>query len=446
MPDLIFNLTEKQAIAYDYLTDSTTTEIGYGGAAGGGKTALGCFWVISQCLAYPGTRYAIGRKELKRLRITTLMTFFEIFQMIGFPPEKFNLNNQINVGQFENGSQVILLDMARQPSDPLYTRYGSLELTGAFVDESNETEAESIDILKTRLGRCKNKKYKLKPKLLETFNPSKNHVYFHYYKPFKDGSLDAHKIFIPALATDNPHLTEDYLDQLRNADKITRERLLNGNFEYDDDPTRLFEFDAMQDMFVKKPAQLSEVKYITVDVARFGVDYSVVILWDDFHVEQVWYFKKNKTTELSAFIETKSVLHNVRKSHIVIDEDGIGGACVDELDGVKGFIANTKAIPQGKAHEVPNYANLKTQVNFACAKAVNAGGPSIYKDIPTEAREKLIEDLEQVKQKDPDKDAKLRLVGKEDVKEVLGRSPDFGDAFIMRWFFEIKPKIIFDFG
>ena len=38
MPE--FNLTRKQAIAYDFLSDSVTTEIGYGGGAGGGLESL----------------------------------------------------------------------------------------------------------------------------------------------------------------------------------------------------------------------------------------------------------------------------------------------------------------------------------------------------------------------------------------------------------------------
>jgi phage terminase large subunit len=447
MPTLTFDLTEKQGIAYDYLTDSKTKEIGYGGAAGGGKTVIGCFWILTQCLAYSGVRYALGRKELKRLRLTSLLTLFELMAMLNIPRDKYNVNNQLNVIEFYNGSQIILLDMAHQPSDPLYNRFGSMELTGAFIDESAEVDATAIEIIKTRLGRCKNTEHKLLPKLLEAFNPSKTHVYFQYYKPYKEGTMPDYRVFIPALATDNPHISEDYINQLRNADKVTRERLLNGNFEYDDDPTRLFSYDAIQDMFLKnQPKEESATKYLTVDVARFGPDYSVVYYWRNFHLAEAWYFKKNKTTELSRFIISKADLLGVRRSNIAIDEGGVGGGVVDEIEGARGFVANARALPEGLPAEIPNYANLKTQVFFNCANAVNQGIPSIYRDFPYEAKEKLIEDLEQVKEKNADKDARITLVGKDEVKEILGRSPDFGDAFMLRWLFELRREIVIDWG
>ena len=445
MPDITLDLTEKQGLAYEYLTDSTTKEIGYGGAAGGGKSFLGCFWLLSQCLAYPGVRYAMGRKELKRLRLTTLITFFELVKMLEIPREKISVNNQLNIINFYNGSQIVLLDMAYQPSDQLYQRFGSLELTGAFVDESAEVAAPAIDILKTRLGRCLNDKYNITPKVLEAFNPAKTHVYFCYYKPYKENIMPAHRIFIPALATDNPHLSESYIEQLRNADKITRERLLKGNFEYDDDPTRLFEFDAIHDMFLKKPELEEEERYLTVDVARFGPDYSVIYYWQNFHLANVWYFKKNKTTELSAYVIGKADLLNVRRSNIAIDEGGVGGGVVDEIEGCKGITANSRPMPEGQDNELPNYANVKTQLYFACANAVNQGIPSIYKDFPLEAKDKLIEDLEQVREKNADKDSKIQLVGKDEIKEVLGRSPDFGDAFSLRWIFEFEKEFCYDF-
>ena len=221
-----FDLTPKQSLAFIKLKDKTSKEIGYGGGAGGGKSILGCIWILEQAINYPKTAWLIGRKELTNLKKTTLLSFFQVLDILNIAPDSiFKLNSQTNILNFHNGSKVFLMDMSKQPSDPLYTRFGGLELTGAFVDESNENEVMAIEILKTRLGRCMNKEYNLIPKILETFNPSKNHVYMRYYKPFKDNKLPDYRVFITALATDNPYLDHNYIEQLQNADKITKERL-----------------------------------------------------------------------------------------------------------------------------------------------------------------------------------------------------------------------------
>ncbi len=57
-----------------------------------------------------------------------------------------------------------------------------------------------------------------------------------------------------------------------------------------------------------------------------------------------------------------------------------------------------------------------------------------------ETQQKIIEDLEQIKWHNPNKDEKIRVTPKEDIKENLGRSPDYGDAIMMRMIFELKPE------
>ena len=53
----------------------------------------------------------------------------------------------------------------------------------------------------------------------------------------------------------------------------------------------------------------------------------------------------------------------------------------------------------------------------------------------------MIEELEQIKSKDKDKDNKLKIVSKDVVKENIGRSPDLSDTLMMRAIFEYpSPK------
>lgn len=137
-------------------------------------------------------------------------------------------------------------------------------------------------------------------------------------------------------------------------------------------------------------------------------------------------------------------------SHIIIDEDGIGGGVVDHLHGVKGFTANSVAIPtdsqiRERASRVgvmpgqrTNYANLKSQCGWKLAELINEHKMRVSAE---GHRDTIIEEVSAtLKEKDADKETPLRLIPKEEVKEVLGRSPDIGDTLLMRAWFEIQPS------
>jgi len=441
---MAFELTAKQGLAYLYLTDNKTTEVGFGGGAGGGKSYLGCFWVIKQALDYPGTAWLIGRKELTNLKKTTLISFFKVLSDLKIKSSDIlQLNSQTNIMNFHNGSVIFLMDMSKQPSDPLYTRFGGLELTGAFVDESNENEEKSLEILKTRIGRGRNKEYNLTPKILETFNPSKDHVYRRYYIPWRDKKLPPHRIFIKSLVTDNKYQAEAYIEQLKKANRVTKERLLYGNFEYDDDPTKLFEYDAILDLLTNNADRGK--KYCIVDAAGFGRDKTVIGLWDGLFCYKIIIMNNISSKELDDIL----LKEKIPRSQCLVDELGVGFGLVKDLSGVKGFVANARPITADKETDTDkvqhNYKNLKAQCWFELANYVNSRMIGMYRGISIEAKNLLIEDLEHMKQKDPGKDAPLQVLSKDDIKENIGRSTDVGDMLMMRMMFELRQPMSFSF-
>ena len=105
----------KQEYATYYLKDNESQEILYGGAAGGGKSALGCLWLIEMCQTYPGSRWLMGRSKLKTLKETTLNTFFELATNLGIS-NQYRFNAQDNIFYWHNGSQIILKDLFLYPS------------------------------------------------------------------------------------------------------------------------------------------------------------------------------------------------------------------------------------------------------------------------------------------------------------------------------------------
>lgn len=438
-----FKPSAKQYEAYQLLTDKIHTQIGYGGAASGGKSYLGCFWIAANCIAYPGTGWLIGRKDLINLRRTTLLTLFKLFEEHGIPKEWFTFNQQNNIITFVNGSQIFLFDLAHQPSDPLFTRLGGLELSGAFIDEANEVAEQAINIIITRLGRRKNTEFSLTPKLLECFNPDKGHVYQRYYKTDKEGTSPAYRKFVKALPTDNPYTSEDYIKQLQSADKITRERLLYGNFEYDDDPGTLVRYDSIMDLFTNTVD--GGERYITADIARFGADKTVLIVWEGLKAYHIETHEGISLDTSARHIAKLAQIERVPYSHIVIDETGVGSGVVDMLRGTKGFVAGAKPLPNLITNKMEAYANLKTQCIYKMAGLMSDHKVAIrYENEQGEdlmgvaMRQEIVEEIEQWKAKDIDKDGKMKVKSKDEIKEVLGRSPDISDALMMRAFFEYK--------
>jgi hypothetical protein len=437
MREITFKPTPKQFVAWGLLTDDETTELGWGGGAGGGKSWLGCFWLLSSCLAYPGTRWLLGRKELVNLKRTTLKTFYKVCAEYSVEPDKdFSLNQQTNTITFRNGSEMVLFDLSTSPKDPEYTRLGGLELTGAFVDESNEVDEKAISILRTRIGRQRNQEFNLKPRLLETFNPNKGHVYLRYYKPFKTGTLPVHRKFIQALATDNPHLTQDYIEELKKGDRATVERLLHGNFDYDDDPYLMVSYDAATDLFTNT-VEDEEKRYLTADIARLGGDLIVIMCWQGMEAYRVEWMSRMSLDSVAGKIRDIAAQESIPWSRVLVDEAGLGQGVVDMLRGIKGFVGASAPLVMPNEKTPQNYANLRSQCFFMLAKAIEERKMAVRVADPM-VRERITLELAQVKRLNDGTERKLRIVAKEDMKKALGFSPDFVDTLSMRMFFEVR--------
>lgn len=444
MAEVDIYFLKKQKLALTYLRDEITVELLYGGGAGGGKSVLGCYWLITQSIKYPGTRWLMGRAVLKSLKETTLNTFFDVAKMLGLGGQ-YKYNQQNGVIYMPNNSEIMLRDLATYPSDPNFDSLGSLEITGAFIDECNQITEKAKNIVKSRI-RYKLDEYNLRPKMLMTCNPAKNWTYTEFYRKDKKLELEPTKKFIQALATENPHISQHYIANLRTLDKASKARLLHGDWEYDDDPSTLMEYDKIIDIFTNTFVDSGE-KYITGDIARFGDDKTVILAWDGWKCIDAIVLNMSSIPESVAAIEKLRDRYKVPLSNIAVDEDGVGGG-VKDLLRCNGFVNNSKALDNPVTRVSENYNNLKSQCYFKLADLVNKG--LVYVGAPTllevEIKQHLIEELEQVKRANMDADRTLQVVDKKKVKEVLGRSPDYSDALMIRAYFEYKKKQSWHFG
>ncbi len=414
----------------------------------------------------------MGRAVLKDLKASTLLTFFEICSKWGLKKDiDFNYNSTDGIIKWSNGSEIYLKDMELKPSDPEFDSLGSREYTGSLLDEVSEIGVKAYKILTSRIrfklsdfcshcggftkeskvlemdekGKpikwlckfCNKETIGLIPKIFLASNPCKHWAYTEFYRPFKKGGLPKFRKFLPALVGDNPYISKHYVENLKKLDKNSKERLLYGNWEYDDDPARLFEYESILDMFTNTGKRGD--KYCVVDVAGKGRDKTVIGLWEGLFLYKVIIKNNISDEELDEIL----IKEGIPRSKCLADEDGVGFGLVKDLQGIKGFVNNSKAIKvKGKTKEkkeqTTNYKNLKAQCWYELADYVDRGEIGIYREIQPEVKQLIIEDLEQIKQKNLGKDQPLQILTKEDLKEVLGRSTDCGDMLMMRMWFVIK--------
>lgn len=425
-------MTEKQYQAWEILLNNSTYELLFGGGAGGGKTVFGCGFSIYMALNYVGVRGFMGRNSLEDFKKSTLLTFYDVLNRFGLKENRdWTENKQEKVFHFyKTGSDIYYNELSFYPSDPDYNYLGSTEYTWAFIDEANQVRQKAKATVRTRI-RYKLAENNLIPKLLLSCNPDKGYLYSEFYKPHKQGELSEDKAFIQALVTDNEFIDPTYIKNLQSLDIVTKERLLYGNWEYDNDPARLCEYDAIVDIFSNIVVPSTD-KYIVADIARFGDDRTVISYWEGLSVKKIAGYQGLAITDTANVITEWREQYAVPLSHTLVDEDGIGGGVKDILK-CRGFIAQTR--PFGNEQ----YMNLKSQCYFLLAKKINERLIKVCTDNP-KIKELITEELEQVKAKDIDKDRKMAIVPKEIVKEKIGRSPDFSDVLAMRLYFELLPR------
>lgn len=445
----------KQIKAAGYWLDNETEELLYGGAKGGGKSFLGCSLIFGDALIYPETHYFIARGSLTDLKKFTIPSIEEVFQVWKLKIKDYaNFNGQDNFYRLYNGSKVFLIECKMNPGDLMFERFGSMQMTRGWIEEGGEVCEAAKSNLWLSVGRWKNDVYGLKKKLLITANPKKGWMKREFVDLWKQKLLPKNRKFVQAFATDNKYLPEDYVASLRNEkDPVRRQRLWEGSWDYDEDQDSLISYDALSDTFSNAITKDGK-KYLIIDVARLGKDTTTFNYWDGLELTKIEVFEKQDTQKTIQMAKDRAAAERIPYSHIMIDEDGIGGAVVDGMWGVRGFVANSSPIPtateiRAKQNKVENsfipkanFANLKSQCAWKVAELINEH--KIAFAVP-EYREKIIEELTALlRQKDVDNDRKLQIKPKDEVKEELGKSPDIGDPIIYRAWFELQKEASID--
>lgn len=453
-------ISEVQNIAMQEFDDPQVVSIVFGGGAGGGKSFLLGLLIAIAAKKYPGTRWGLARKELKSLKQTTLATLIsKVHRTLGISENDYKLNLLDSTLEYSNGSSILLLDLTAKPSDPEMESLGSLELTGAFVDEVGEVNKKAYDVLSSRVNRWMNTEYKITGKVVASCNPSPGFVRQDYYDKYdalgsgriqkwKSGHvwvngerLDAYSVYIRSTVLDNPFIDQNYVEGLRRLPPQEKKRLLNGDWNYLDEDDSLFPMalvDKMTAFEVPENQDGKFNKHIGIDPSDAGKDATVLTLVEEGVITEQLEIQSpiGKDDAIGFYIAGKVI--NFAEKHgftklvarnILVEGNGIGASLRDAL----------------------RVLGWNIQVYMATLQTRNEG----YHDFMLNADEgkikifhTVIEDgvlLRQLTAHRYDFDSgKPVVTRKKDLRQVLGRSPDHADSAMIANMAanKLKPKNI----
>lgn len=433
--------------------NSAADIIGYGGAAGGGKSDLAC-----------GKALRRHKKSMILRREATQLTGIidRLIQIVG-NKDGYNGSDKIwrlSDRQIEFGSVPHLGDERKyqgRPHDFL-----------VFDEATNFLEFQ----VRFLLGWLRTTDKDQKCQALFTFNPptsAEGQWVISFFAPWIDKShpkpaqpgdlrwfatIDGKDIevdngdtfthgsetikpmsrtFIPSRVTDNPYLMgTGYMNTLQALPEPLRSQMLNGDFQagLEDDPFQVIPskwVDIAMERWAR-PSKLEPMDSMGVDVARGGKDNTVIArrhkMWFD---EPITYQGKETPDGPSTAGLVISALRD--KAPIHIDVIGVGSAPYDFLKdaGQHTIGVNVAESSHGRDQSgVLEFFNLRSELWWKFREALDpAQNTGIA--IPKDARLKA--DLCAPKWKL--QSAKIRVEGREDIVSRIGRSPDFASAYIL---------------
>lgn len=251
---------------------------------------------------------------------------------------------------------------------------------------------------------------------------------------------------------DNPHIPKSEIDKAREElDFDTFKQEFEA--EYLDNAGSLFRYSAIIDVF-SNTVDKENSKYLIVDIADDGSDKTKFSFWEGLEEYKRESFERLNTESIIAKIREYASQERIPYSNIAVDAIGVGAGVASNsmLDGIIGFKSSYGAIKtdidivrlpnvsyRNEAPLVSEYRNLRSQCVFTLAELVN--NHKIASLVQGRDKENIIEELS-VYQDASNGDGKRQATSKEDIKALIGRSPDDSDTWIMRMYFVVREKML----
>lgn len=201
---------------------------------------LGSSWLVLSCMMFDNLLMVVARKNKNILKTSTWLTIKKVLREWGLKEDvHWHENGADGYIDFWNGSRIMMLGLEFVPSDPEYTWLGSIEISGAFIDEVSEIPEKAVEVLASRIRHRTAETFVVGKTFMST-NPCAGWVRSTFVMDDDENPVVLQKgyRYIPFSLFDNPNqsFVAVYYNKLKKIrDKKTRNRLLYGDWrEYTD--------------------------------------------------------------------------------------------------------------------------------------------------------------------------------------------------------------------
>lgn len=428
------SLSTRQKQALDLLNSNEVKELLYGGAKGGGKSVLGCYWVFFTACdiinkfelpvrKYPITIGFIGRKRSVDFTDTTLETWKKFIPEQAYSlrtsEKEIIINERVKIayGGFDSEMDI--------------KKFNSAEYAFYFIDQAEEVSRDDIALLKGTL-RLKIGDTPLDYKGLMTANPADCWLKDRFITQLSKGCA-----YLPALPSDNPYLPPGYINTLIEAFAHRPELVeayVHGSWDVLSDANIVIKTAWVNDAINRFLPNFLDNTVVSCDPARFGDDETVIYVIKGGQVIDSMCYGQKSTMETAGNCASMRNKHNAEL--ILVDGVGVGAGVVDKLmelnEPVKEVNFANKPSNEMKQEK---YYNLRAEVYWEAAEMFSNQQVSMPNDMV------LRQQLSHIQYSNASK-GRIKIESKDDIKKRLGGgSPDRGDALVIGlWGLSLLPK------
>lgn len=373
-------------------------------AISSGKTRVLAMWIVLQSIQHKGMRSIMIAQTFRSLKLVLTREIELICQTLNI---KYTLNRSEYIFYFSNGS-VIFGFSSENPSAIL----GMSEIDTLVIDESSYVNETIYNYARDRM---RGSKYKPKVRLISSpQNEEVSNWFIELVKRYP-------KCVLHATLFDNPFVTDEFkaemVERYREGSNLYRQQILAEILDTDSEDALINLSD-----FKYSVKNIEAPFYVGIDMGGgVGGDFSSIVVRNDY---QVILIKKWNNLDSSAFLhEVKKVLNEYTAKYTFIDNTGgYGIAVYDQLKIVYKNIIPVNFGDRAIRNDV--YANQRAEMYVNTAIAIrngfNIGIDNLELKDELRAQRQIINNS-----------GKLALKSKEEVKKIIGRSPDVADALAL---------------